>query len=153
MKNELLIETINSYFNIYPPPFFSFDIGNKIPIKKLKNISKLYAFYDSNTEEPLILIDDTLLRSAKLGVLITTSHLFYRLLIKRDSRVVDTGRIPIINIKELRIDIYKRGSDLVVNGKKIGFMVAFGVDDFKRTEAEILNRLFEQLINSLHSNS
>jgi len=78
----------------------------------------LYAIYDSNTEKPLILIDDTLLRSAKLGVLITTSHLFYRLLIKRDSRVVDTGRIPIINIKELRIDIYKRGSDLVVNGGK-----------------------------------
>ncbi len=35
----------------------------------------------------------------------------------------------------------------------MGFMVALGVDDFKRTEAEILNRLFELLINSLHSNT
>lgn len=150
MQNEFLISLIEKYFDQNPPPFFSFDYGNHISVRKLRNVLKSYAKFDSGVEAPLILIDDTaIFRSAKMGVLITTGHVFYRLRIKRGSNNRGKGQIDVGDIKEMRIAINRAGGDLIVNGEQLGFMIAFGDTKRGKHEGETLNRIFKLLIEEL----
>lgn len=152
MENQSLINIVDEYFETNPSPYFAFDYGNQISLKKLKNVGKLYADFNSDIEAPLLLVDDTNFRSAKKGVLITTSNIFYRLYVKRGSYAVGTDQIVLNDVEEMRIDIHKGrgGSDLLVNGIQVGFMIAFGDTKLKKHEAETLNKLFELIIKSLH---
>jgi hypothetical protein len=155
MENEVLFEISDNYFeklNTGPREwnFFSFAYGIYIPIKKLLNAYNTYAPYDLEMERPLILVDDTLFRSAKIGVLLTNTRLFYRL-IDKVGGTCKKNSLPLNEINQLYIDLYKRGSNLVINGKKVGIMRAFGMDDFKKRDAKILNNLFDLYLNALHS--
>lgn len=149
MNNQLLPQLIDEYFEANPPPFFSFDYRKRIPLRKLKNARNRYAPYDDDKEHPLLLIDDTISRSAKKGILITDLHIFYRLYARGGSTEIKKGCIALNDINNIYIDIGRQGSYLMINNKKEAFTTAFGVDGFKRTEAEILNKLFGLLIESL----
>jgi len=147
MDNHSMLGIIDEYFKINPPPYFSFDFGKLIPLRKLKNAKKLYAQYDEEKEQPLLLIDDTFFRSGKKGILITNLHLFYRLYSKRGNTEIKKAQFSLNEITSLYIDIGRMGSNLIINKNKEAFTIAFGVDEPKKTEAEILNKLFEMLIN------
>ena len=148
MNNQLLSKIMDEYFETNPPPYFSFDYGKLIPLRKLKNARKRYAYYDDEKEHPLILIDDTFFRSGKKGILITNLHIFYRLYTKCGSNEIKKAHIALSDIKNIYINIGRQGSDLIINNKKEAFTTAFGIDSFKRTEAEILNKLFALLIET-----
>jgi hypothetical protein len=151
MENEYLFMIANDFFENNPPPYFTLDIGEDIPFRKLKNVCKIYASYDISEEKPIILIDDTFFRSAKLGMLITNKHLFYRLKSDLNSWAIKNDKIPLSEIKEVKIKAFNKGSNLFINGKKIAYISAFGTKGFQQKETDILNSLFEIIINALLS--
>jgi len=150
MENEALFNIVNTFFEKNPPPYFSFDYGRLIPLRKLKNARKLYASYDTEKEFPLLLVDETFFRSAKKGILLTNLHLYYRLYTKRGRNEIKKGKLPLNQITTIYIDIGRMGSDLMINNKKEAFTTAFGVDEPKKTEAKVLNSLFKLIISSIN---
>ncbi|MEN6327369.1 MAG: hypothetical protein ABFD18_14350 [Syntrophomonas sp.] len=149
MENENLLMIINDFLKKNPPPYFSFDIGGNIPHRKLKNVHKTYASYDMYEEKPIILIDDTVFRSAKLGMLVTNKHLFFRLKSDLNSWTIKNDNIPLNEINQLKIRAFNKGSNLFINGTKTAYISAFGSKGFQRREKDILNSLFEIIIEAL----
>jgi len=150
LDNERLTNIVKDFFEKNPPPYFSFDYGIFIPSRKLNYARKFYAPYDIEKEYPILLIDDTFLRSAKKGLLVTNLHVYYRLYSKRNTNKIKKGDFPLNEINNIYINIGRKGSDLIINNKKEAFMTAYGVDGFKKTEGEIINTLFEIIIKSIN---
>lgn len=148
MANSHLIDIVDEYFRDIPRPYIAFDYGKYISCKKLKNARKLYAQYDCNKEQPLLLIDETFFHSAKRGCLLTDVSLYFRLKPDYSSNSVIVGRIPLDEIKILYFDLIKVGSNLIVNEKKIAYSTAFGNHNFKKAESEIINKLFKIILET-----
>lgn len=149
MENDFLIEIIKNFFNENPPPYFAFDYSNKIPFRKLKTARKLYAKYNETKEIPLLLIDDTFFRSAKLGLLMTNSNIYFRLLEDYNKGGIRIGNVSLKKISNIDIRTHNKGADLFINEKKVGFFRVLEAWGTKQTEADILNKLFEILIQKL----
>jgi|LSQX01.1.fsa_nt_gb hypothetical protein len=149
MDNEFLIEIVEKYFEENPRPYAIFEYGRFISLRKLNNAQRLYAPYNREKERPLLLIDDTIFRSAKQGILLTNENIYFRLSIGRDKWGLTSGCIPLKDIKDISIEIGKKGSDLIVNGKKAAFTIAFGIGGIEEKEAKIINKLFEIITDSL----
>jgi len=150
MENESLLGIVNSFFQNNTQRCFFIDYGEFMSLRKLKNAKRRYANYNKDKEIPLLLVDDTFFRSAKKGILLTNSYLYYRLYSKRGSSVIKKGKFPINKITNLYLNIGRMGSELVINNQKEAFTTAFGIDEPKKTEGEILNRLFDLIFKSLN---
>lgn len=151
MENEILFEVVDEFFINNPPPYYSLDIGGKIPIHKMKNARKLYAHYNEKLERPLFLIDETNFRTAKMGILLTNINLFYRLYTKHGSLKKSIGQFSLKDIVEISISTKKIGSNLVVNGKNEAYLTAFGNYGSPHEEAMVINELLKTIVDLLHS--
>ncbi|MGI6085696.1 MAG: hypothetical protein ACOYIF_09670, partial [Acetivibrionales bacterium] len=125
-----------------------FFIGKYIPEKKLKNAMASYAQL-SNDEVPLLLIDDTLFGSAKDGLLMTTSNLYYSTLLK-PGETPETGKgcIPLSDIQSIYFDsddnkissIAASGTIVHINSAPFAYL-----SNKPFTEITALNDLFSKL--------
>ncbi|HNX28717.1 MAG TPA: hypothetical protein PKN87_04805 [Syntrophomonadaceae bacterium] len=149
MVNESLIEIVERYFEKIPRPYANYEYGRFISQRKLNNAQKLYAPYDNEKERPLLLIDDTIFKSAKEGILLTNENIYFRLSIRRGILKTTINCIPLKEITDISFELGKKGSDLIVNGKKVAFTTAFGIGGLEEKEGKIINRLFEIMIDSL----
>jgi hypothetical protein len=144
--NSHLSDIVDEYFRNVPRPYIAFDYGEFISSRKLENARKHYARYDSNEEQPLLLIDETFFRSAKRGLLLTDASLYFRLKPDYRSNSVIVKKISLHEIDKLYFDLIKVGSNLIVNEKKIAYSTAFGNHNFKKVESEIINKLFKIIL-------
>lgn len=137
---------MNDFFEKNPPPYFTFDYGKLIPIRKINNSRRLYAHINPDIEIPLILLDDTFFRSGKIGILVTDQNIFYRLKNKRNG-VMKTGKFPLSEIKAFSIVPALKGSNLIVNNQVVAYIRVY----FQKNEAEILNRIIGILVADVQS--
>ena len=149
MDNEFLIEIVEKYFEENPRPYAFFEYGKFISLRKLNNAQRLYATYNREKERPLLLIDETVFGSAKRGVLLTSTNIYFRLFVSRGILKTTINCIPLEDITDMSFELNKKGSDLIVNGKKAGFTTAFGIGDVKEREGKIINKLFGLITDSL----
>lgn len=151
MEDDKLIQVTNSYFESISPPYVKYDFGKNIPLRKLNTARKIYAPYNSKNEQAILLIDDTVFSSAKRGILLTDKNLFFRLYSDHGSKEIRDGKILLNDLIEFHIDLRMSGSNVIVNGNKVGFTTALGLDDLSKKEAKLLNRFFDLLLKSVHS--
>jgi len=149
MENKILIKTVEEYFANIQGKYANFDYGEHIPTNKLNVIRKLYAPYNGEIEKPLLLIDDTVFRSAKKGILLTNMNLYYRLYAGRKIKGIHVGRVALNFNTSIEIKLGHKGSDLVINGDIVAFTTAFGLGGINEKEGKIINRLFELLAQVL----
>ena len=152
MENGELIIIVNNFFKKNPPPFYSFDYGELISNRKLKNARKLYAPYDPEKERPILVIDDTFFKSARRGMLLTNKNLYFRFRENFSKWHLTTQQIPLKQIFTLNIQISSNASILLINGKKVASILVFGNKGFMKTESEVLNELFILFLKSVHEN-
>jgi hypothetical protein len=95
------------------------------------------------------LIDDNIFRSAKRGVLLTNKNIYFRLFVSRGILKTTINCISLKDIRDMSFELNKTGSDLIINGKKTAFAIAFGIGDVKEREGKIINKLFEIITDSL----
>jgi len=158
-QNDELREFIQKYAEDISPKGkwkqVIFFLGSYIPQKKLKNASAAYANMTDN-EEPLLLIDCTLLGSAKEGLLLTTSHLYYNVSLKLDSKP-EQGQIPISEISSIFFENVKRkeigkisftGTLLYINSKPFAYLL-FSSEN----ETKLLNDIFGKLNSAVHTDT
>lgn len=150
MANEDLFIIAERVLDNYPHPIFTFDYGKLISIRKLRNARKIYAPYDPEKEQPILLVDDTFLQSAKRGMLLTNINLYFRLKTNFSKWDITIQRIPLKEIYALRIQISSNGSILLINKNKVAYIPSFGSKGFMKNESDILNELFEQLLKEVH---
>lgn len=150
MENEFLCKLVDEYFNKNPPPYFSLDIGKEIPIKKLKNAYKYYAFFDKQKETPLFLIDGTSFRSAKMGVLCTNQKVYYRLYSKFGSYKKIRGEIFLTDIDKIYFSSIRTGANLFINGENKAYTTFLANYGASKKEAMVINELFKAITDSLH---
>lgn len=149
MENTNLITIVNNFFENNPPPYFSLDIGNEIPIRKLKNASKSYASFDKNNETPLFLIDGTSFRSAKTGVLCTNKKLYYKLYVMYGSYKKTKGEISLTDINDIYFSPIRTGANLFINGENKAYTTFLANYGASNKEAIIINNLFKTIIDYL----
>lgn len=146
MENEFLFNLVDEYFDKNPGIYFSFDYQKLIPNRKLKNAIKLYAPYNKEEEIPILLVDDTLFRSAKFGLLVTNTHIYFRLREDFSKRDIRLSSMLLSEIYSIKIKTHDKGADLLVNERKVGIFRVLEAWKSKQTEADILNKLFEIII-------
>lgn len=150
MENQFIINLVEDFFKKNPPPYFSFDFAQHISERKLNNARKLYAFYDSNEEKPLILLDNTLLSSAKIGALITTENIYYRLYADNKKKDLVISQISLSDIYDFTIRSHTFGADLFINSKYIAYIMGLGKTGYGFKDATALNELLKIFIEHLH---
>ena len=113
--------------------FFSDDI----PVKKLNNAMSMYAKLEGN-EHPLMLIDDSIFGSAKVGTVLTNKRLYSR---------NDDFKTYTINLSEIKSVNFEWAvtSWLLINGTK--FIQFNGV---KESTLQTLNVMIKDIINQFH---
>jgi len=114
--------------------------GDFIPNKKLKNAQKNYANYDINDEKPLILIDDTVMRSSKRGLLITNENVWFYIYKERRKSELAKGKIPLQDLESVRFINNKMTSDIIINGQQFG-----NLSQVNKNEVDALNQYFEKI--------
>jgi len=112
MNNSIEHIIKNNIYNLSDDKVF---INPNIPSKKLKNAIKKYAFL-TNEEIPLILIDDTVFGSAKVGLLLTNKYIYFQ-----DSMAELPYKCSLNNIQNVVFKNYLISTTLIINNKKINF--------------------------------
>lgn len=80
-----------------------------------------------------------------------TKNLFFRLYSDHGSKEIRDGKILLNDLIEFHIDLRMSGANVIVNGNKVGFTTALGLDDLSKKEVKLLNRFFDLLLKSVHS--
>lgn len=115
--------------------FYSVFFYPQIPSAKLVNATSSYANFNRRKDFALLLVDDTVFRSAKNGFLLTTRSLFYRL--TKDGAVFAkcNGKASLKDVRSLEISRSK--SALVMNGSVLGSLTLV------RDEQRVLNAFLD----------
>ena len=119
---------------------------NSIPDRKLLNAKKKYAKFNSDDESALLLVDDSLLGSARKGFVMTESNIYYSLG-NQDNEALSSGSVrgalSLNNVKTIIFREKMLTTTLVVNGAPFANLTYIS-----RDEINILNDFFNKLFSN-----
>lgn len=110
-------------------------VGSDIPPKKLAGAREGFAPTDEARETPVLLYDGTVFGSAKRGLLLTTTALYWLITSAEDGFSEVRGRLPLGAIKQIGLE----GATVVVNAEAIGTIV-----EPDRQEARVLQAFLDE---------
>lgn len=145
MEPKQIMEFADNYFSAICPtgiqwPSKNIYYKNHIPQKKLTNSKKTYAKFNSDEESVLLLMDDSALRSAKRGFVMTELNIYYSMLNKNK---IISGVLPLDKIKTITFEKKLMSTNIIVNGKQFA-----NVTQFSKDEGYMLNEFFHKLFTN-----
>ncbi len=123
--------------------------GKTITPKKINTIRKKYAAFEDLTELPILIIDDTVFRSASRSILLTNIAVYYRLYPITNELPIK-GSIRLSEITAIEIECLKKTANLMVNLTRVAHLSVFSRKWPGILEANVLNELFKLYMEYLH---